>query len=130
MKKIICAITIFLALTSTATFAQIIPLDYLASELTREMSVNLRINDADFMKLRNMNLALLTQETEITEKYKSDFSLQNDKLIEVRNDYETKLRTILNAKQMEAFADFKTKNSPNDSQGTEASLTANKMDQP
>lgn len=110
MKTIICAIILLTSLTSTAAFAQTIPLDYLASERTREMSVTLGLNDADYMKLRDANLYLLTQQTEIAEMYKNNVTKQQTELREVQTKYETQLRAFLNAKQLEIYATVKTAN--------------------
>ena len=113
MKKLILSAFAIMALSTVTTFAQNAPqdLETRVATVTRDMSVKLGLNESDYIKVKNLNREKMVKSDEITNMYKNDVSMRNSKLAELQNTYDNQLASILNLKQKEAYASYKTSNS-------------------
>ena len=61
--------------------------------------------------IKNLNREKIVKSDEISNTYKNDVSMRNSKLEELQTSYDNQLTSILNPKQKEAYASYKTSNS-------------------
>ena len=115
MKKLFLSAIAVMALSTVTTFAQTAPapqdLESRVASVTRDMSVKLGLNESDYIKVKNLNRERLVKADEIANTYKNDASMRNSKLAELQTTYDNQLSSILNSKQKEAYASYKTSNS-------------------
>ena len=113
MKKLFLSAFAVMALSTVTTYAQTAPqdLESRVATVTRDMSVKLGLNESDYIKVKNLNREKLVKADEIANTYKNDASMRNSKLTELQTTYDNQLSTILNSKQKEAYASYKSSNS-------------------
>ena len=113
MKKLFLSAIAVMALSTVTTFAQTAPQDLegRVAAVTRDMSVKLGLNESDYIKVKNLNRERLVKADEISNTYKNDVSMRDSKLAELQTTYDNQLSSILNLKQKEAYALYKTSNS-------------------
>ncbi|WP_299820516.1 hypothetical protein [uncultured Pontibacter sp.] len=80
------------------------------TELTRAMVNELRLNEMEYIKLKALNREKIAAEDATRESLKDNVAALELKLQEIETDFETKLTAILNANQLQAFAEYKRKN--------------------
>lgn len=111
MKKLLFTAACVLTLSGAALAqAGSGDLDNRVATVTRDMSVKLGLNESDYIRLKNMNRENLVKADEITNTYKNDVAMRNQKLQELQTSYDSQLRTFLSSKQLEAYASYKTNN--------------------
>ncbi|MEJ8800618.1 hypothetical protein [Pontibacter sp. H249] len=114
MKKLILSLSI-LFITSVSAFAQngvytLTPdQEAKCTELTRTMVNELRLNEIGYIKLKALNRERLALTTAVKEKAFADQSVLDQKLQEIETDFDNKLVAILNANQLQAYANYKRK---------------------
>lgn len=74
-------------------------------EVTRQMSSQLRLNEAQFIKLREVNKIKLARLEEIQWQYQEDPLQRNAKLAELEAQYEAECGRILTPSQLSLFHD-------------------------
>ncbi|RPD45674.1 hypothetical protein DNI29_16070 [Hymenobacter sediminis] len=74
-------------------------------EVTRQMSSQLRLNEAQFIKLREVNKIKLARLEEIQWQYQEDPQQRNAKLAELEALYEAECGRILTPSQLSLFRD-------------------------
>ena len=82
-------------------------LDARVATVTRSMSAQLGLNEMDYIKLKTLNHDNMVRATEINTAYANDATLREMKISQLQADYETQLRAMLSAKQMEAYVAYK-----------------------
>ncbi|MBK0402455.1 hypothetical protein I5M27_05625 [Adhaeribacter sp. BT258] len=82
-------------------------LDARVTTVTRSMSAQLGLNEMDYIKLRMVNYDHMAKAAEINSMYSNNATVREMKITELQADYENQLRSILNSKQMEAYAAYK-----------------------
>ena len=84
--------------TPTAVAPQLLAVS--AAELTREMSTRLQLNEAQFIKLYQVNKTRVSQLAQIERNYKNDPSAFTAKKAELEAQYEQECRRILTPSQL------------------------------
>ncbi|WP_181304047.1 hypothetical protein [Rufibacter sp. XAAS-G3-1] len=112
MKTFTLSICLFLALVFTAS-AQA-PSNKDAVEKTtvsvsRMMVDAMKLNEVEYIQIRNLNQERLQKAAEVTRKFADDAAAREASLRDIEEDFENKLFRILNNRQVEAYAEFKTK---------------------
>jgi hypothetical protein len=78
-----------------------------ASQITRMMVDELRLNEAEYIRLRTLNVDRLLQVEEVAFLYKNDLLIKDTKLKEVEENFDRQLQAVLSASQMKAYVAFK-----------------------
>lgn len=124
MKNIL---TLFLGLTlSLATLSlQAQDLNSRAESQTKHMAAQLKLNEADYMRLKALNFNRLARIDALASLREQDHRYLDLRLDEIEEDYHTELYSMLKPKQYAAFMEY-NKTQPY----TYAEVTAaNKMEQ-
>ncbi|KAA3436862.1 hypothetical protein [Rufibacter hautae] len=112
MKNFTLSLCFVFALAFSAT-AQVAPqnesVEKTAVSISRLMVQSMGLNEVEYIQVRNLNQERLAKAAEVTRKYANDDSSLESSLREIDEAFENKLFTILNNRQLEAYADFKTK---------------------
>ncbi|MGV3539148.1 MAG: hypothetical protein ACO1OQ_05015 [Rufibacter sp.] len=99
----------FLFALAVSTVAQSNPvLEKASSDITRRMVESMAMNENEYIKLKALNLERLTKATEADKMYSDDAEMREVRLREIEDEFENKLFVMLNARQVAAYADFKT----------------------
>ncbi|SHK44975.1 hypothetical protein [Hymenobacter psychrotolerans] len=72
-------------------------------ELTRQMCNSLRLNEAQYIRLRSANQIKLARQEEISWQYKDNIAEQRAKLSELESQYEAECGRILTPSQLSLF---------------------------
>lgn len=93
--------TLFLLALSLATAgnAQSLP-PQTPTELTREMSTRLHLNEGQFVKLLTLNRTRQTRQREIEQATKNDSSARSSQLAELQSQYEQECSRIMSPSQL------------------------------
>lgn len=78
-----------------------------ASEMTRRMAERTRLSEGQYVKVRQLNLRLLTEMSEARKQFGSDVAGLDRAVADVQMRYEWDLASILWPKQMAAYDDMK-----------------------
>jgi hypothetical protein len=70
------------------------------TELTREMSARLHLNEGQFVKLLTLNRTRQTRQHEIEQATKTDTSARNSQLAELQAQYEQECGRIMSPSQL------------------------------
>jgi DNA replication protein DnaD len=70
------------------------------TELTREMSNRLQLNEGQFVKLLTLNRTRQTRQQEIEQATKNDTSARNSQLTELQNQYDQECGRIMSPSQL------------------------------
>ncbi|OON69980.1 hypothetical protein [Hymenobacter sp. CRA2] len=76
-----------------------------AEQLTRQMTNRLRLNEAQYIRLRTVNQLKLARMDEIQWQYRNDPKTQQARLIELEAQYEQECRRILTPSQISLLRD-------------------------
>ncbi|GGG51319.1 hypothetical protein [Hymenobacter glacieicola] len=102
------AFTLLLAAGTTyATPADGGKLSTRATELTRRMAERTKLSEGQYVKVRQLNLRLLTEMAEARKQFASDAAGLDKTLADVQMRYEWDLASILWPKQLAAYDDIK-----------------------
>ncbi len=107
MKKLLFTAAFMLTLSGAAFAQSGSDLDARVASTTRDMSVKLGLNEFEYVKLKNINREKMAKADEISNTFKNDAAMRDQKLAELQNNYDNQLRSFLNNKQMEAYASYK-----------------------
>ncbi|UOQ77144.1 hypothetical protein MUN84_22295 [Hymenobacter sp. 5516J-16] len=80
-------------------------------EVTRQMSTQLHLNEAQFIKLREVNKVKLARLEEIQWQYVEDGQLRNAKIAELEAQYEAECGRILTPSQLSLFREEQKRDS-------------------
>ena len=121
-SKFFCLLSVAgLALASTAAQAQVAdkavatpamtvaqgPLSLSAAELTRDMSFRLRLNEAQYIKLYEVNKTRVNQMARIKRDFSNDESTRSAKMTELDAQYQQECSRILTPSQLSQMQDGK-----------------------
>ncbi|ALI99954.1 hypothetical protein DC20_14455 [Rufibacter tibetensis] len=102
----------FLGLAFTST-AQVAPkneaVDKATVSISRMMVEEMGLNEAEYIQVRNLNQERLAKAAEATRQFSGDAPQLEASLRDIEEDFENKLFKILTNRQLEAYAEFKTK---------------------
>lgn len=84
-------------------------LDKATIRLTRAMVETMQLNEGEYIKLKKLNQMRLAQASEAEKMYVDDAEMRDARLKEIDEEFEQQLFTMLNSRQVEAYADFKQK---------------------
>ncbi|MCA8830105.1 hypothetical protein [Hymenobacter pini] len=79
-----------------------------ASEMTRRMAERTRLTEGQYVKVRALNLRLLTEMAELRRQFAADAARMDEAMVEVQARYEWDLANILRPKQMLAYDEMKS----------------------
>lgn len=79
-----------------------------ATEMTRRMAEHTKLTEGQYVKVRALNLRLLTEMTELRRQFASDATRLDEAMAETQARYEWDLANILRPKQMLAYDEMKT----------------------
>ncbi|RSK41093.1 hypothetical protein [Hymenobacter perfusus] len=79
-----------------------------ATEMTRQMSERTRLSEGQYVKVRALNMRLLTETTELRRQFATDTEATDKALADVQMRYEWDLAAILGPKKMVAYEEMKT----------------------
>ncbi|SNC63500.1 hypothetical protein SAMN06265337_0889 [Hymenobacter gelipurpurascens] len=113
MKSLLSTLILLVAL-STAASAQMkerhaelpgvgTPSATQVDEATRQMSNQLHLNEAQFIRLRAANKIKLARLDEIQWQYESDAAMRNAKLLELESQFEAECSRILTPSQLSMY---------------------------
>ncbi|MVN75815.1 hypothetical protein GO988_05695 [Hymenobacter sp. HMF4947] len=85
---------------SQTTWAQTAPPAQNATELTREMSNRLHLNEGEYVKLYTLNRTRLTLQDEIERNTKNDSAARTAQLAELQSQYEQECGRIMSPTQL------------------------------
>ncbi|WP_210465903.1 MULTISPECIES: hypothetical protein [Rufibacter] len=112
MKNFTLSLCFVFALAFSAS-AQVAPqnesVEKTAASISRLMVQSMGMNEVEYIQIRNLNQERLAKAAEASRKYASDGSSLEASLREIEEEFENKLFTILNSRQLEAYAAFKAK---------------------
>lgn len=111
MKNVFACLA-FALLVSAGTTTQAAPgdggkLTARASELTRRMAERTKLSEGQYVKVRQLNLRLLTETAELRKQFGTDPASLDKALADVQMRYEWDLASILWPKQLAAYDDMK-----------------------
>ena len=121
-SKFFCLLSVAgLALASTAAQAQVAdkavgapamtvaqgPLSLSAAELTRDMSFRLKLNEAQYIKLYEVNKTRVNQMARIKRDFSNDESTRSAKMTELDAQYQQECSRILTPSQLSQMQDGK-----------------------
>ena len=101
----------FLALTLALPFAghaQTTPAAPTASELTREMSARLQLNEGQYVKLLVLNRTRLARQREIEQSTARDLAARQNQLSELQTQFEQECSRILSPTQLSQLQQSET----------------------
>ena len=99
LTKTLAAIGCFVA-TTVAGHAQTAPAKASATDLTREMSTRLRLNEGQYVRLLSLNRTRMQRQHEIEQATKSDASARTAQLAELQSQYELECSRLLSPSQL------------------------------
>ncbi|GGK86869.1 hypothetical protein ACD591_18370 [Rufibacter glacialis] len=112
MKNFTLSVSLFFALAFTAS-AQVAPanpsVEKATISISRLMVQEMGLNEVEYIQVRNLNQERLLKAAEATRQFQNDAPTLEASLEEIDRDFENKLFKILNNRQVEAYAEFKTK---------------------
>ncbi len=95
------------AVASPSTVAQG-PLSLTAADLTRDMSTRLKLNEAQYIKLYEVNKTRVNQVAQIQRDFSNDESLRNAKMAELEAQYQQECSRILTPSQLSQLQNNKS----------------------
>ena len=84
------------------------PLSLSAAELTRDMSTRLKLNEAQYIKLYEINKTRVNQVARIDRDYKNDNGTRDTKMAELEVQYQQECSRILTPSQLSQMQDSKS----------------------
>ncbi|WP_139922110.1 hypothetical protein [Hymenobacter sp. DG01] len=111
MKNVFVCLA-FALLVTAGTTAQAAPgdggkLTARASELTRRMAERTKLSEGQYVKVRQLNLRLLTEMAEARKQFSADVEELDKALADIQMRYEWDLACVLRPKQIAAYDDMK-----------------------
>lgn len=79
-----------------------------ATEMTRRMAQQTRMTEGQYVKVRALNMRLLTEMAELRRQFASDATKLDEAVAETQLRYEWDLANILHPKQMVAYDEMKS----------------------
>ena len=113
MKKVFACLAFVVAATTSMT-VQANPGDggnkmaTRATEMTRRMAERTKLTEGQYVKVRVLNLRLLTEMTELRKQFANDAAGMDKAMADVQMRYDWDLAAILWPKQLTAYEDMKT----------------------
>ncbi|WP_181304712.1 hypothetical protein [Rufibacter sp. XAAS-G3-1] len=77
--------------------------------VTRLMMQSIGLNESEYIQVKALNHARLTKAAEVAKMYSNDAAARDARLQEIDTNFENDLFKVLNSRQVEAYAEFKTK---------------------
>lgn len=77
-----------------------------ATEMTRRMAERTRLSEGQYVKVRSLNVRLLTEMTDARKQFSTDAEVLDKTLAEVQMRYEWDLAAVLGPKQLAAYEDI------------------------
>lgn len=84
-----------------------------ATEITRDLTNKVGLNEFEYIKVKSFMFDKLKAENEINDMYSNDPEMRIKKLQEIDIQFNSKLATVLNAKQQEAYAKLQANENAN-----------------
>lgn len=111
MKKfLLVAVAAFLfgtpAFAQTSIFDLTPEAEAKCTQITREMAIELRLNEPEYIKLKELNRDRLVKTEALLELYNSNAPALNEKMQEIEVAYEQKLASFLTPRQLNAYANY------------------------
>ena len=111
MKKfLLVAVAAFLfaapAFAQTSIFDLTPEAEAKCTQITREMAFELRLNEPEYIKLKELNRDRLVKTEALLELYNSNAPALNEKMQEIEVAYEQKLASFLTPKQLNAYTNY------------------------
>lgn len=101
MKRNLCtALSLLSGSLSHSTWAQTTPPAQTATELTREMSNRLHLNEGEYVKLYTLNRTRLILQDEIERSTRNDSAARTAQLAELQSQYEQECGRIMSPTQL------------------------------
>lgn len=113
MKKLLFTMVVSFMVGASALAQEVTKeqsLEQRASDLTRSMANELRLNESEYIKLKALNRDRLTRIDETLNRYSNDPGMRQAKLREINANFEANLTPILSKSQREAFMEYKQTN--------------------
>ncbi|KUG07716.1 hypothetical protein [Solirubrum puertoriconensis] len=109
MKKLfyLLAFALPLCFAQVATAADDASLNGRATKLTRQLAEKVPLNEAQFVKVRRLNLDMLSATQSLKEKFAADPAQLDIALAELQDRYEWDMASILWPRQMVAYRQSK-----------------------
>lgn len=79
-----------------------------ATEMTRRMAERTRLSEGQYVKVRMLNMRLLTEMADLRKQFAADVESMDKALADVQMRYEWDLAAILGPKKMVAYDEMKT----------------------
>ena len=99
----LCALLLGGAVVATPAAGQDSPLANRAKVLTQQMAEKAYLNEGQYVKVKRLNLQLLTTTETLKKQLAADPEALDTRLAEVQNNYEWDLACILRPRQMLAY---------------------------
>jgi hypothetical protein len=87
------------------------------TELTREMSARLQLNEGQFVKLLTLNRTRQTRQREIEQATKTDASARTSQLAELQSQYEQECGRIMSPSQLSQLQQDENQNNTSGGNG-------------
>ncbi|RAU81770.1 hypothetical protein [Pontibacter arcticus] len=108
MKKFLLTVTLLFSCVLAFAQVQLSPEgERKCLELTRSMSIKLRLNEAEYIRLKALNRSHVAKTDEILRAYSQDDRLKTEKIAELEKGYEKTLTSFLKPNQLQAYAVYK-----------------------
>ena len=101
--SLLCALLLCGAVSTTPAVGQDNPLANRAKALTQQMAEKAHLNEGQYVKVKRLNLRLLTTTEALKKQLTADPETLDTRLAEVQNNYEWDLACILRPRQMLAY---------------------------
>lgn len=79
-----------------------------STEETRALAQKIGLNEREYITFRKLSQEKIAKTTEVESMYSNDPEMRNMKLTEINEHFEARFMAVLNPKQQEAYAAFKT----------------------
>ncbi|MFB9864612.1 hypothetical protein EFA69_05285 [Rufibacter immobilis] len=112
MKNFTLSLCLFAAVAFNAS-AQNAPkndaVEKTSTSISRLMLSSMGMNENEYIQVRALNIERLSKAAEVAKTYENDAEMKEARLREIDEEFENKLFRILTSRQVEAYAEFKTR---------------------
>ena len=103
-------LVVFLSVVGSAgvAFAQNGPeADKTSAQVSKKMLQVLRLNELEYIKVKELNFARISKMTEAVTKFSQDHAGLETRLAEIEKEFETNLAAVLKKETLMSYANFK-----------------------